>query len=272
MPTENRDPWAGLRGNLLLSSLPAREAMQIAPLLRRVHFGQDVRLLDQASSQEFVYFPETVVACLRFPCIDEGGVGVALVGREGMLGWSGLISTEHTRQDGVVQLHGGEALAADRVRLAALCTTNVQLLWAFLRYAHLLSMQLTGTLLSNLRDTPEARLCRWILMLHDRIEGDELAITHEALGQLLAVRRATITDALHVLEGERLVRCTRARIVVRDRRGLELRAGKAYGAPERAYSGLVAPFGRTREANVRSPTEAVASPTAFCVQHMSPSG
>ena len=68
------------------------------------------------------------------------------------------------------------------------------------------------------------------------------------LGRSLAVRRATVTDTLHILEGEGLVRCTRARIIVRDRAGLERRAGKAYGAAEEAYRALQAPFGKAGDA------------------------
>ncbi|MDT8760586.1 Crp/Fnr family transcriptional regulator [Sphingomonas psychrotolerans] len=240
----NGDPWRGMRGNLLLRGLPAREALLVAPLLQRVELANGAQLTGDGSAGNLVYFPETAIACLRFPAIDESGLGIGIVGREGALGWSRLIGSEHGGPEGIVQLEGGTAVAVEAGRLATLCATNPALLQALLRFSYLLSLQLAGTLVSNLRDSLEARLCRWILMYHDRLAGDALAITHDALGRLLAVRRATVTDTLHVLEGERLVRCTRARIVVRNRAGLEQRAGSAYGAAEEAYRALQAPFGK----------------------------
>lgn len=245
MHGQNSDPWRGLRGNLLLGSLPGHDALTVAPFLTRVHLESGMRLLGGGTEDEPVYFPETVVACLSFPSVDRTGVGVGVVGYEGMLGWSKLVGCEHIHQDGLVHLEGGTALAIDGAKLTSLCRSNAGLLQALLRFSYLLSLQLSGTLVSNLRDTPEARLCRWILMFHDRLVGDELIITHDALGRLLGVRRATVTDTLHILEGEQLVRCSRGRIVVRDRTALEAHAGVAYGAAERAYTAAIARFGKS---------------------------
>lgn len=244
MHGQNRDPWDGLRGNLLLGSLPGREALLIAPHLERVHLTGGTRLLVEDATSEPVYFPESAIACVSFPSIDRTGLGVAVVGHEGVLGWSKLVGSDHSHQDGQVQLDGGTALAIDSGRLRALCLANTGLVHALLRFSYLLSLQLAGTLVSNLRDPLDARLCRWLLMFHDRLAGDELAITHDALGRLLAVRRATVTDTLHILEGEQLVRCTRGQIMIRDRAALEARAGNAYGAAEAAYGSMIAPFAK----------------------------
>jgi hypothetical protein len=66
------------------------------------------------------------------------------------------------------------------------------------------------------------------------------------LAGLLDVRRASITGALHVLEGERSLTCRRNRIVIRDRALLEARAGSAYGVTEHVYRKTIGPFGKTR--------------------------
>lgn len=55
----------------------------------------------------------------------------------------------------------------------------------------------------------EVRLARWLLMAHDRADGDELALTNDYMAVMLAVRRPSVTTALHVLEGNRLIRGTR---------------------------------------------------------------
>jgi hypothetical protein len=81
-------------------------------------------------------------------------------------------------------------------------------------------------------------------MCHDRVEGDEILIIHEHLGRMLGVRRATVTDRLHVLEGHGAVRNRRGRILVRDRALLEQLAGTSYGYPEAHYRRLIGPFGK----------------------------
>jgi hypothetical protein len=81
-------------------------------------------------------------------------------------------------------------------------------------------------------------------MCHDRIDGDEIRLMHEHIGRMLGVRRATVTDTLHVLEGRLAIRNTRGSIVVRDRRVLEELAGHSYGFAEAHYRRLIGPFSR----------------------------
>ena len=83
------------------------------------------------------------------------------------------------------------------------------------------------------------RLARWILMAQDRLGHANLPLTHEFLALMLGVRRPRVTDALHVLEGEGLIRASRGQIVVLDRKGVEKRAKHCYGIPEAEYRRLM---------------------------------
>jgi CRP-like cAMP-binding protein len=83
------------------------------------------------------------------------------------------------------------------------------------------------------------RLARWILMCHDRISGDELSLTHEYISVMLAVRRPSVTTALHVLEGNGFIRSTRGIVTIRNRTALEEFARDAYGRPEEEYRRLM---------------------------------
>ncbi|WP_431323328.1 helix-turn-helix domain-containing protein [Rhizobium sp. YTU87027] len=76
-------------------------------------------------------------------------------------------------------------------------------------------------------------------MSQDRMQNDELALTHDYISLMLSVRRPSVTIALHTLEGERLIRSERANVIVRDRKALEKFAGDAYGVPEREYCRLI---------------------------------
>jgi hypothetical protein len=89
-------------------------------------------------------------------------------------------------------------------------------------------------------------------MNHDRIEGDAIAITHSQIGVMLGVRRATVTDALHVLEGNQLIRSTRGQICIRERDGLKRMAGESYGPPKRNTGNCLVPSARTRAERART--------------------
>jgi len=69
-------------------------------------------------------------------------------------------------------------------------------------------------------------------MAHDRLDGRSLPLTHEFLSLMLGVRRAGVTEALHALEARKLIRSARGEVVVLNRKGMERKAGHAYGAPE----------------------------------------
>ena len=75
----------------------------------------------------------------------------------------------------------------------------------------------------------ETRLARWLLMCHDRVDGDDIQITHDFLSMMLGVRRAGVTTTIHILEGNGLIRAKRGVITVLDRDKLEELADNAYG-------------------------------------------
>jgi hypothetical protein len=102
---------------------------------------------------------------------------------------------------------------------------------------------------SNLVSQLERRMARWILLYHDRLQGDEFPMTHEEIGIMLGVRRASATDILHILEGERAIHNARGRLVIRDRARLEEIAGDTYGEVEATYRTLIGPFGKGNAAS-----------------------
>ena len=76
-------------------------------------------------------------------------------------------------------------------------------------------------------------------MCQDRVDSHEFPMTHKFLANMLAVRRAGITDALNFLEGKKCIRAMRGRILITDRKCLEEIAGAAYGVPEKEYQRLL---------------------------------
>jgi CRP-like cAMP-binding protein len=103
---------------------------------------------------------------------------------------------------------------------------------AMLRYAHAYLQQTTATALANGRSKIEERLARWLLMAHDRIDGDRLPLTHEFLSLMLGVRRSGVTTALQELEKKGLISGSRGAIVNLDRKGVEKQSNGTYVSSE----------------------------------------
>jgi len=108
-----------------------------------------------------------------------------------------------------------------------------------LRFVQAFMVQTAHTAIANARGTLTERLARWLLMAHDRVPGNEIALTHEFLSLMMAVRRPGVTEALQSLEGAGLIQCARSRITVLDRKGIEKVAGAYYGVPEAEYRRLM---------------------------------
>ena len=108
-----------------------------------------------------------------------------------------------------------------------------------LRFVQAFMVQMGQTALANGSFSLEQRLARWLLMCHDRVDGDSLATTHEFLSLVLSVRRSGVTEALQALEKRGLISTKRGQIAVLDRAGLEAVAGDSYGLCEAEYERLI---------------------------------
>jgi CRP-like cAMP-binding protein len=114
-----------------------------------------------------------------------------------------------------------------------------------LLYVQTLLVQISGNAAANVADRLAERLARWLLMCHDRVDGDEINLTHEFMARMIGAPRTAVTTTLHELEGLHMVRVLRRRVLVVDRARLGEFAGAAYGTPEREYRRLIGPFGKS---------------------------
>jgi CRP-like cAMP-binding protein len=164
---------------------------------------------------------------------------IGCIGHEGCSGVPVILGVNKSPHRSFMQA-GGPALRITAADLRDLMTKSQTLQSVLLRYAHVFMVQIATTALADGRYNVEQRLARWILMSQDRL-GDQLPLTHDFLAIMLGVRRSSVTDALHLLEGRRAIKAARAKITVRDRDTLEKLAGDAYGVPEAEYRRLISP-------------------------------
>ena len=221
----SREVRDALQTNHFLQSLGGADRDLLLPSLSIVRCRAEEQLQGERNVGSHVYFPLTLVACTSFGHAEPG---IGLIGREGVVGWSEVIEGDGSFDRTTVLLDGGTALVIPVEPFRRACRDSATMAFALLRCARLFTVQLGNTIRAAHGATICQRLSAWLLMLHDRIDGEELVVTHRALAEQLDVRRASVTDVLHVLEGELTLRCERGLIRMRDRRKLETIAGDAY--------------------------------------------
>ena len=183
-----------------------------------------------------VYFPDCGVVSVSATSAGKN-IDVSMIGAEGMTGAAVLLADDRSPYSAYVQVAGsGHAIATPD--LTSLIGTRQSLRETLLRYGHALTIQIAETARCNGRAKTVERVARLLLMTQDRLETQELSLTHDTIASMLGVRRPAVTDTLHILEGELAIYSRRGRVVIRDRQALETVAGGWYGVPEREYRRL----------------------------------
>ena len=234
--------------NILLRSMQRHDVALLEPHLNRVTIEVDQVVVGAGQPIRMILFPEAGIITVSDIVDNRSRIGIGHIGYEGLTGSPALLGCEHSQHEERMTALGGQAHGIATDRLLAACNASETLRHLLLRFVQTFVVQLGRTAVSSLMQPVETRLCRWTLMAHDRIVGDELEVTHHEIAVMLGIRRASVTDALHILEGERLIRCHRGRVMIRDRAGLRKIAGGTYGVAEAQYSQLIARFPEKEEA------------------------
>jgi hypothetical protein len=206
--------------NLLLSSLAPEDYAKLAPHLQTVKLESGAILGGDAECR-FAYFPTTCVVSLICEMEDGATAEVALTGNEGVLGTSLFLGGGHAATNRAIVGIAGEAQRMDAQILKGQFMRCEAFQRVLLRYTDALISQISNTAACNRRHTLEKRLCRWLLLLHDRASSDEFVMTQEFIANMLGGRRETVTVAAGHLQDAGLIRYTRGRLRIVDRQGLE---------------------------------------------------
>ena len=229
----------GRVGNRLLASLSPEDFGLLAPHLEPVSFAVGDFITRAGDSIDSVCFLEQGIAGVLDALDDDRRYAVGLVGAEGFIGWPLVMGDDRSPYDVTMRAERGEALRIPAKALMAAVDESPTLRMTLLRFAHVFMLQMGRTVVSSLAHSIERRMARWILLYHDRVQADEICMTHEEFRLMLGVRRSSVTDALHRLEEDRAIRAIRARVLVNDRTKLMALAGDTYGQPEEEYARLL---------------------------------
>ena len=223
--------------NGILARLSEADLALLRPHLELVNLPLRTQLHSRNRRIEYAYFILSGFASVVAYDERERGVEVGLIGREGMAGVAVILDADRSPHETFMQNAGsGVRIKASDLRAAVEGSASLRAI--LLRYGHALFVQTAYTALAYGRSKLEERLARWLLMAYDRVDGDEVAVTHEFLAMMLGVRRPGVTVALKLLENSGLIQRDRQSIRIVDRNGLMLSSNGAYGAPEAEFRRL----------------------------------
>ncbi|TWF47800.1 Crp/Fnr family transcriptional regulator [Neorhizobium alkalisoli] len=219
--------------NRLLSMLPQPDAALLRERLEPISLTQGEVLFRSNEKISYVFFFEGGLSSEIAGSDETKKIEVGCIGYEGFSAVPAVLGVDTSPHYAFMQC-AGPALRISVKELRTVMDESRPVRDLLLKYAHVFLIQIAATALADGRYDIEQRLARWVLMSQDRI-GDKLPLTHDFLALMLGVRRSSVTDALHRLEGTLAIKAERSLISVRDRRALKDIAGASYGLPEREY-------------------------------------
>ena len=227
IPSSQNSP--AFSSSALLSLLPPVEINQLRPFLTYVQWVNGQVLHEAGERIEHVYFVEQgLVSLVAMSDNPDAQTEVGLIGREGLIGLPALLDPEPVSFNrAIVQMPGSaHRMTAQALRNGVgVMPVLRRLLFQALNLA---LAQTAQTAACNSRHDLPQRLARWLLTAHDRVDGDELALTQESLATMLAVQRSGVTVTLGALRQVGAVAQRRGRILIRDRSALEAAACGCY--------------------------------------------
>ncbi len=214
-------------GNVLLAALPRTVSGHLHASLDQISLNYGEVLYEPGEQIRYVYFPVDSLVSLLTLVDRHQALEVGLVGREGMVGIPLALEVAFSPVRALVQ-GSGTALRMRAAPFLKELRQSPSLRRELHRYTYALMAQITQTAACNRFHVVEARLARWLLMTHDRMQSPRFRLTQDFLSQMLGVRRVGVTKAARTLQQNKLISYSRGNITILDRKGLETACCSCY--------------------------------------------
>jgi CRP-like cAMP-binding protein len=223
--------------NRILAALPADEYERLLPHLKTVPLEYKQVLYEPHKTLRYAYFPEDSIVSMVTTLIDKTIVEVGLAGREGMVCVATFLGANSSPHQGIVQGGG----YAQRIKASVLrdeFKRGGKLQDLLLRYTQAHLVMIAQTSVCNRLHALEERLSRWLLLIHDRVDGDQFLLTQDIISMMLGAQRTGVTDAAGTIQKKGIISYSRGKIIVLDRQKLEETACECYWIVREEYDRL----------------------------------
>ena len=227
--------------NKLLAALSTKCRDRLDPYLEFVNFPLGEVIYHQYATIKHVYFPRWSAVSMVNILKDGSMVEVGVVGREGVVGASLLSGDNLSPHYTMVQIADGAWRMKARVFKGELAA-NGELDNLIRRYSQALFTQVAQTAACNRLHPIVERLARWLLIMQERMESDNLHLTHEFIATMLGTRRAGVTLAAGTLQKAMIIKYHRGKVIILDREKLEKAACECYRIVSDEYERLLGKY------------------------------
>lgn len=229
-----------LHKNQLFGAFEPGARSRILSHMRPVTLKLGTIVCEAGGILEHAYFPEGCVLSLLTVLENGSAIECANIGREGAFGLFAAMYSRVSFNQCVVQLQGPMIRCPiEPLRYEFQNSEHIRDL--FVSYSETLLSQVMQTVACNSLHSVEERVCRWLLMMHDRAEGEPLTYTHEFLAHILGANRTSITVAAQSLQNAGLISYRRGTMQVLDRAGLEKASCECYAVVKARFDAFLNP-------------------------------
>jgi CRP-like cAMP-binding protein len=228
------------QSNQLLGALQTASRERIDPHLEPIKLRLGDVVCEAAGLLKHAYFPQGSVLSLLTVLEDGSAIETANIGREGAFGIFAAMYSRVSFNRCLVQLEGSMVRCPIEL-LRSEFEHSEYVRDLFVSYSETLLAQVQQTVACNALHTTEERVCRWLLMMHDRAEGEALPYTHEFLSHMLGANRKSVTLAALSLQTAGLISYHRGKIQILDRPGLEKASCECYAVVRERFDAFLTP-------------------------------
>ncbi len=226
--------------NQLLAAIEPAARPRIVANLQPVTLELGTIVCEADGFLKHAYFPQGSVLSLLTVLGDGSSIETANIGREGAFGLFAAMYSRTSFNRCMVQLEGPMVRCPIEL-LKEEFNRSAQVRNLFVSYSETLLSQVQQSVACNAVHTTEERMCRWLLMMHDRAEGAPLAYTHEFLATILGANRKSVTLAAQSMQAAGLITYHRGTIQVQNRAGLEAASCECYALVKKRFDAFLTP-------------------------------
>lgn len=221
--------------NQLLRVMPRSVLDLLRPAFDVIQVTLGEVLFEPGDDMTHAYFPlGGTILSLVIPLHDGSAVEAATVGREGAVGGIVSLGLAPAYCRATVQIPGLVArITVDR--LEAVKRTKPRLHDLLTRYADCFAAQVFQAVVCASVHSLEQRCARWLLMIHDRLQSDDLPLTQEALAEMFGVARPYASKIAQKMQRSGAIQYHRGVIHIAERAVLAKTTCECYGLVKRHF-------------------------------------
>jgi CRP-like cAMP-binding protein len=226
--------------NQLLGAFEPAARRRLESHMRPVTLKLGTVICEAGGILEHVYFPQGGVLSLLTILENGSAIECANIGREGAFGLFAAMYSRVSFNQCLVQLEG-TMLRCPISPLHAEFQKSEHIRDLFVSYSETLLSQVMQTVACNALHSVEERMSRWLLMMHDRAEGESLTYTHEFLAAIMGANRTSVTHAAQSLQNAGLISYRSGLMQIKDRAGLEKASCECYAVVKARFDAFLKP-------------------------------